>query len=273
MAKFLEISYQLNPELTPGYPDNMPAIKVVQRRRQKNLRINIRKSNVVVSGPATASRSAILDFVLEKREWIQKNFLKQHNRIENLRKMKDELHGTILLRGERKNIYDFPVPGLRKPRLVEHDQAVVFQYDPLSLERVQPTQHQAKVATEPCDGFRPAPDPGLIHSFCLEIAKKELRERFDDITKRLNFKPSGLTIRNQRTKWGSCSARGMISLNWRLIKCPPFIMDYIIIHELCHLKHFNHSKAFWTTVRFYFKEVKQAKEWIRENAEVIFADF
>ena len=74
-----------------------------------------------------------------------------------------------------------------------------------------------------------------------------------------------LVIRAQRTRWGSCSARGTISLNWRLMLAPPDILDYVVVHELCHSKEMNHSRAFWERVETILPDYKRRRKWLKEN--------
>jgi len=78
-----------------------------------------------------------------------------------------------------------------------------------------------------------------------------------------------VTIRNQRSRWGSCSRRGTISLNWKLIQAPPNVRDYIILHELMHLRHMNHSARFWREVEVVCPEYKTAEEWLKQNAGLL----
>lgn len=74
-----------------------------------------------------------------------------------------------------------------------------------------------------------------------------------------------ITIRSQKTRWGSCSAKGTLSFNWRLMLAPPAILDYVVVHELCHLTHMNHSPAFWQAVEKAFPNYKDARKWLRDH--------
>lgn len=74
-----------------------------------------------------------------------------------------------------------------------------------------------------------------------------------------------ITIRDQKTRWGSCSSRGTLSFNYRLIFAPPVILDYVVVHELCHLTHMNHSKDFWNMVGSVMPEYKQYRQWLKEH--------
>ncbi len=250
----------------------LPPVTVVQRKRQRTMRIRVKDDAIIVSGPASVSERRLLQFAGEKREWIQSAFLRRQHKAERLQQKRDEMRGTLLVRGVRKHVYDFPVPGLRKPVLEEHDHAIIYRFDPLGH---LPDKHGDWHKTDEGDEAlsHPMPDQELVGDFYRRLAKKELTQRYEFWSGQLPFSPARLTIRNQRTKWGSCSARGTISLNWRLVKCPPAIIDYIIIHELCHLRHFNHSRAFWDTVRQYYPDVTGAKKWIRDNSDEVFADF
>lgn len=75
-----------------------------------------------------------------------------------------------------------------------------------------------------------------------------------------------VSVRCQKTRWGSCSSRGNINLNWRLIQCPEWVRDYVIIHELHHRMHLNHSFRFWRSLHRQYKNVRQAELWLRQHS-------
>lgn len=74
-----------------------------------------------------------------------------------------------------------------------------------------------------------------------------------------------ITIRNQKTRWGSCSSKGGLNFNCLLMLTPPEVVDYVVVHELCHRKEMNHSKAFWDEVEKVLPDYKSAKRWLKEN--------
>jgi predicted metal-dependent hydrolase len=77
--------------------------------------------------------------------------------------------------------------------------------------------------------------------------------------------PARITVRNQRSRWGSCSSRGAIALNWRLVQMPPAVADYVMLHELVHLEHPNHATSFWRRVAVVCPEWAVAERWLRAH--------
>jgi len=80
-----------------------------------------------------------------------------------------------------------------------------------------------------------------------------------------------IEIRDQRTRWGSCSPRGTLSFNWRLVLAPFDVLDYVVVHELCHLREPNHSPRFWALVAGRRPEWRAARDWLREHGEELLA--
>lgn len=78
---------------------------------------------------------------------------------------------------------------------------------------------------------------------------------------------TSITVRDQKTRWGSCSSRGTLSFNYRLVFAPPEILDYVVVHELCHLTYMNHSKDFWNMVASVMPEYKMHRKWLREHGQ------
>jgi len=110
----------------------------------------------------------------------------------------------------------------------------------------------------------------LLKSKIVEKSKKKLIEITKEKAKYYKLQPKKIYVKDQKSRWGSCSSKGNINLNWRLSLCPLFITEYVTIHELVHLIHFNHSKNFWEKVHELMKNYQIAKNWLRRNQKDIF---
>ncbi|MBO5209101.1 MAG: M48 family metallopeptidase [Lachnospiraceae bacterium] len=117
---------------------------------------------------------------------------------------------------------------------------------------------------------RPHTDLSAVQKAALEKRYKDAAR--DYIPKRVAYfqtmtggQYARITIRDQKTRWGSCSGNGTLSFNWRLMLAPPAILDYVVVHELCHLTHMNHSAAFWAAVESVYPDYKTARKWLKEH--------
>jgi predicted metal-dependent hydrolase len=110
--------------------------------------------------------------------------------------------------------------------------------------------------------------PGMEAQFARR-ARIELPARAWELAAITGADVRRVTVRNQRSRWGSCSAAGTVSLNWRLLQTPESVRDYIIHHELAHLREMNHSARFWTRVEETFPAWREAERWIRRNSSLV----
>lgn len=101
------------------------------------------------------------------------------------------------------------------------------------------------------------------------MAERELPLRVQEFAALHQLSLQRVTVRNQRSRWGSCSRRRTISLNWRLIQTPPFVCDYIILHELMHLREMNHSARFWRQVELVCPDYQVAERWLKNNSRLL----
>lgn len=122
---------------------------------------------------------------------------------------------------------------------------------------------QIKVATEAAD-LKPA-----IQKYLRKLAAKELPTRVKELAAANGISVTRVSVRNQRSRWGSCSRSGTISLNWRLIQCPAFVRDYIILHELAHRRQMNHSKKFWQEVERLCPDYRTAEVWVKQHSALL----
>lgn len=113
----------------------------------------------------------------------------------------------------------------------------------------------------------------LINYWLEKKAKEYLPQRTLEISKTTGLRFKKVIIKDVKSRWGSCSHKGTISLNWRLIKAPISVIDYVIIHELAHTIEMNHSKAFWKIVEKHEPNWKSSRKWLRDNSAICLDNF
>ncbi|MBT2715419.1 M48 family metallopeptidase [Bacillus sp. ISL-57] len=109
----------------------------------------------------------------------------------------------------------------------------------------------------------------LFKTWYLEQGKKKLQSRIDMYCAKMGVTPKHVQLKEQKMRWGSCTPEGNIYLNFRIIMTPMPIIDYVLVHELAHLKYMNHSKEYWNFVRSILPDYEQRKEWLRINGPTL----
>ncbi len=116
------------------------------------------------------------------------------------------------------------------------------------------------------------PSEKRLEAIYRKAAREYFPKRVSHYARMLGVTYGKISIRDQKTRWGSCSSEGNLSFNWRLILAPPDVLDYVVIHELCHRKEMNHSKEFWALVESHMPEYKERRKWLRENGNNLTLD-
>lgn len=102
-----------------------------------------------------------------------------------------------------------------------------------------------------------------------EAAKEYFPKRADYYAQQLGVSYERIRIAGQKTRWGSCSSKGTLSFNWKLMLAPPKVLDYVVVHEICHLKEMNHSPRFWRLVEELMPDYKEYRKWLKENGNTL----
>lgn len=208
-------------------PDNFILIE----KAVKHARIQVNENKLVrIIVPPLFSEEDIVALIQKKQKWIDKHlhFFSQMSKI-------DLQRNQILLYGNRYSyFYD-----------TKFQQKIIVNHEHKTI--------QAK---------RNLLDISIQEKWLKGIAKKHLTQRIEELSDKLGLHYNKLYIRNQKKKWGNCSTEKNISLNWRLIKAPLFVIDYLIVHELVHTLVMNHTHKFWTLLKSYYPDYRDAINWL-----------
>ena len=210
-------------------PDNY----ILIRKEVKHARLRVSEDGRVrIIAPPAFSEDDISAMLKKKARWIDKN-LKYFYGMSRIELQRNQL----LLFGNRYNYF----------------------FDTTYAQKVV-IDHEHKTITSKRDLL----DPKIQEKWYRRVAKKHLNKRTQELSTKLKLPYNKLFIRESRTKWGNCSKDKNISLNWKLIKAPEQVIDYLIIHELLHTVVMNHTHKFWTLMKSYYPDYKQSIKWLEK---------
>ena len=209
----------------------LPENYTVVRRNVKHARLQVHEDGSVrLFVPFSFSEEEIEKLLEAKKQWITKKqlFFAQKEKIKLRR-------NEILLWGNRYAYY----------------------YSSKYQNKVE-INHESKTIQAKRDLL----DKTIQEKWLKSVAKRHITERAETLSEALLLPYNKLYIRSQKRKWGNCSSEKNISINWRLIKAPEFVIDYVITHELCHTAIMNHSAHFYTLLRSHCPDGDAAQAWL-----------
>ena len=215
----------------------MPLV-IRYRRNARRLTLRVEESELRVTAPIRADTDEILGFIRDKTPWITA-------RLSALSALYADAVPSILYRGEST-----PVHINRAFR--GHQYQMDFMDGALWLHRPQ--------------GGRLSPSRQLEKHLRSET-KTAIQAVLPEMLARLGEAAVPFSIRDQKTRWGSCSTRRHLSFNWRLIMAPPAVLNYVVQHEVAHLRHHDHSQRFWKLVEAMMPDYNQHRQWLNTHQQ------
>lgn len=209
----------------------------ILRSNRRTLSLSILKDGqIIIKAPLKMSNETISKFVLQKQNWIREKLAFLQN---NQQKYDDVIsYQKFLLFGNR---YSLKLCNVKKIQTSSDDMSIF----------VPATTMQEKVLPK-------------LKAWYKKYAKSILEDRVAYLSNLMKIAPKAIKINDTKGRWGACNSRGTISFNFRVIMLEPSIIDYVIVHELCHLVEMNHSKRFWNLVYSFLPNAEREKKKIKE---------
>lgn len=211
-----------------GDPEITVNLKRSVRACRMTLRVSRLDGRVTLSMPKRVPEREAFAFARQKEDWIRRQLSLQPHRV-------DVVPGV-----------DLPIEG-RPHRVVEADGALRIEADRLILP------------------MRRAAPGRRIEAFLKHNARNRISGQVDHYAAQVGKPVHRITLRDTRSRWGSCSQDGRLMFSWRLILAPPEVLSYVVAHEVAHLVEMNHSKAFWQVVERIYPDWRTQRDWLRQH--------
>ena len=217
-------------------------VEVIRTDRKRSASISLSDDLVKVIVPSTLSDNRIRDLVRKRTPWIKKKLQEQ------------SVRPTI---PPREYVSGETVTYLGKNYRLK---VLIGEQPSIKLRRgyVEATVTKTDIDTK--NTIR-----SLLEHWYRSLAEKRLGEKTVRLAGVIGVNPASVTVKNYKSRWGSCSTKGDISYNWRIILAPHSIVDYVVVHELCHMLEHNHSSKYWKHVERHVPNWRECREWLKHN--------
>jgi len=209
----------------------------LERRQRRTVGLKITQTGLVIHAPKRISQSQLEDIIVQKADWVLRKLASvTANKIPEIQWQ----HGEQLL-----------FLGNAITLTIEHNtRSKAVEYEPGVLQLAMPNQDEVLIARKVVQWYK-------------KQAITDFTRRLEIFSSKLGVKFTSLTLSNAASRWGSCNSKKEIRLNWRLLQAPPHIINYVVCHELAHIKEMNHSAKFWATVASIFPDYKAAEKELK----------
>jgi len=225
-------------------------------KREKTVEIHVTSpSLVVVLSPFSLEKDKIREIIQKKAHWI---FEKQEHlkKAELLFPKKEFTSGEqVLFLGRRYRLKVLNGTDSQKANLQILGRRIFVTVG------ARLTREEKKETVE-----------SVLRKWYFAEAEKVVKKRVLRFSRLLDIALAGVKIRDQQKRWGSCSQRGILRFNWRIVMAPISILDYVVVHELCHIKNKNHSQNFWKLVSLAIPGYRKRRDWLKANSQMFYLD-
>jgi len=218
--------------------------------RARRARVQVTADGVEVIVPRRLPLGEVEPFVASKRAWIERTLLRMRAVEAERPRPRLEDGGEVPFLGERLRLRVRVESGRRRAHVARRGDELLVA-----------------VAEDGSAAIRAA-----LERWYRGQARTEVSRRLDDAVARVGQSYAGLQIRGQRTRWASCSSKGAMSFNWRLLLAPPEILDYVVEHEVAHLEIHDHSRRFWDLLAARRPGCREEERWLRRNGGTLRLD-
>lgn len=225
---------------------------ICDSKNRKTLNIAIKDGQLLVTIPSGTKAEVYEPLIRKKAPWILKQLADSEEIKINNRKLRFQS-------GEK-----LPYLG-RHYRLNVAKATVLTSSLTFSKGRFQAVINKGLSLEEQRDQLYP-----LYMNWIREKGQHFAERRIERFVQRLGKAPSGIAVRNMEKRWGSCTPQQKILLNWRIFLAPVSMVDYVLAHEIAHLKEMNHTPAYWETLRMLIPDYEERKEWLRINGNQLY---
>jgi predicted metal-dependent hydrolase len=220
--------------------------EIVRSPRRRSISIEVRAACVRVRAPLGVAERDLHQFVREKRRWISCKIAEQKQLLQAIPERHYQSGAQLPYLGHSLKLV---VETVNSPK-VERSTVNGSEYLHVQIS----ARSKMPVATQV---------QRLVHIWYQQEALRLLTQKTDQLVTRMALRHAGVTVKATRSKWGHCTSRGAIQYNWHILLAPMNIVDYLVAHEVCHLRHPNHSPAFWQLVASVCPSFLEDRAWLK----------